>query len=251
MSDANSLENLKAEIADGKVGAFKLAKKAKKAATKAYIDAIHAEDAEELIAQKRQQETIQAFGGTKASTKPPVTQEGLETELSAFAQDVAKKKIGRPSKYSAAIAQEICEGLAEGTPLREICRRDHMPEWRTVYDWMGRDDSLSTAIAHARDIGYDKMAEECLQIADTPVEGRKIVETDDGKVMYTREDMLGHRKLQIETRLKLLAKFNPKKYGDRAILAGDADNPLQINIQATEMFESILKNAEMTRQIEE
>jgi hypothetical protein len=34
-------------------------------------------------------------------------------------------------------------------------------------------------------------------------------------------------------------------------ISGDADNPLQINIQATEMFESILKNAEMTRQIEE
>ena len=228
MSDANSLENLEAEIADGKVGAFKLkpeaAKKAKKAATKAYIDAIGIQELENQIAENRQQEQIEAL-------KP--------------------KKIGRPSKYSPAVAQEICEGLAEGTPLREICRRDHMPEWRTVYDWMARDEALSTAIAHARDIGYDKMAEECLQIADTPVEGRKIVETDDGKVMYTREDMLGHRKLQIETRLKLLAKFNPKKYGDRAILAGDADNPLQINIQATEMFDSILKNAEMTRQIEE
>jgi hypothetical protein len=34
-------------------------------------------------------------------------------------------------------------------------------------------------------------------------------------------------------------------------VAGDKDNPLQVNIQATEMFESILKNAEMTRQIEE
>ena len=186
---------------------------------------------EAAMAAKRAQETLEAFGGTQVPTTPVKTS-------------------GRPSKYSAAIAQEICEGLAEGIPLREICRRDHMPEWRTVYDWMRRDDSLSTAIAHARDIGYDKMAEECLAIADTPVEGRKIVETDDGKVMYTREDMLGHRKLQIETRLKLLAKFNPKKYGDRAILAGDADNPLQVNIQATEMFESILKNAEMTRQVD-
>ena len=186
---------------------------------------------EAAMAAKRQQEMITAMGGTPALTAPV-------------------KTTGRPSKYSSAVAQEICEGLAEGIPLREICRRDHMPEWRTVYDWMARDDALSTAIAHARDIGYDKMAEECLQIADTPVQGSKIVETDDGKVMYTREDMLGHRKLQIETRLKLLAKFNPKKYGDRAILAGDADNPLQVNIQATEMFDSILKNAEMTRQID-
>jgi hypothetical protein len=230
MSDANSLENLEAEIADGKVGAFKLkpAKKAKKAATKAYIDAIGIEEIETAMAA----ETIEAFSGAQAMAE-------------------AAKKIGRPSKYSPAVAAEICEGLAEGVPLREICRRDHMPEWRTVYDWMGRDESLSAAIARARDIGYDKMAEECLAIADTPVEGRKIVETDDGKVMYTREDMLGHRRLQVETRLKLLAKFNPKKYGDRAILAGDAENPLQINIQTAEMFESILKNAEMTRQIEE
>lgn len=187
---------------------------------------------EAAMAIKRQQDAIIAMGGTPTPITPV-------------------KTTGRPSKYSAAIAQEICEGLAEGVPLREICRRDHMPEWRTVYDWMGRDETLSTAIARARDVGYDKMAEECLQIADTPVEGSKVVETEDGKVIYTREDMLGHRKLQIETRLKLLAKFNPKKYGDRAILAGDADNPLQINVQATEMFESILKNAEMTRQIEE
>jgi hypothetical protein len=186
---------------------------------------------EAAMAAKRAQETIEAFGGTATPTAP-------------------QKTNGRPSKYSSAIAQEICEGLAEGTPLREICRRDHMPEWRTVYDWMRRDEALSTAIAHARDIGYDKMAEECLQIADTPMWGQKQVMTDQGTATTT-EDMLGHRKLQIETRLKLLAKFNPKKYGDRAILAGDADNPLQINVQATEMFESILKNAEMTRQIEE
>ena len=187
---------------------------------------------EAAMAAKRAQETLQAFTGTQVSIEPP-------------------KRIGRPSKYSPAVAAEICEGLAEGVPLREICRRDHMPEWRTVYDWMGRDETLSAAIARARDVGYDKMAEECLQIADTPVEGSKVVETEDGKVIYTREDMLGHRRLQIETRLKLLAKFNPKKYGDRAILAGDAENPLQINIQTAEMFESILKNAEMTRQIEE
>jgi hypothetical protein len=223
MSDAQT-NGLEAEIEDGKVGAFKVKKKAKEAATKAYINAIGIQELENAIAETRQQEQIEAL-------KP--------------------KKIGRPSKYSPAVAQEICEGLAEGTPLREICRRDHMPEWRTVYDWMARDEALSAAIARARDIGYDKMAEECLQIADTPVQGSKIVETDDGKVMYTREDMLGHRKLQIETRLKLLAKFNPKKYGDRAILAGDVENPLQVNIQTSEMFESILKNAEMTRQIEE
>ncbi|HXD37446.1 MAG TPA: hypothetical protein VN624_12375, partial [Rhodanobacter sp.] len=30
-----------------------------------------------------------------------------------------------------------------------------------------------------------------------------------------QEDMLGHRKLRIDTRLKLLAKWDPKRYGDK------------------------------------
>jgi hypothetical protein len=208
------------------------------------------------MAAKRAQTRSKPQEATQVSTKPPVTQEGLETELAAIAQDVAKKKTGRPSKYSPAVAQEICEGLAEGIPLREICRRDHMPEWRTVYDWMGRDEALSAAIARARDIGYDKIAEECLQIADTPTLMRRVTTGTDPKTgavvqSVVESDDVNHRRLQVDTRLKLLAKFHPKKYGDRAILAGDADNPLQVNIQTSEMFESILKNAEMTRQIEE
>jgi hypothetical protein len=192
---------------------------------------------EAAMAVKRQQDAITAMGGTPTPITPV-------------------KTTGRPSKYSSAVAQEICEGLAEGVPLREICRRDHMPEWRTVYDWMGRDETLSAAIARARDIGYDKMAEECLQIADTQTLTRRVTTGTDPKTgavvqSIVESDDVNHRRLQVDTRLKLLAKFNPKKYGDRAILAGDADNPLQINVHTAEMFESLLKNAEMTRQIEE
>jgi hypothetical protein len=58
--------------------------------------------------------------------------------------------------------------------------------------------------------------------------------------------MLGHRKLQIETRLKLLAKWNPKKYGDRVQLAGDADSPLKVEADLT-IFDTILKGLEQSR----
>ena len=112
-----------------------------------------------------------------------------------------------------------------------------MPAWRTVYDWMYKDDALgssgtglSAAIAHARDVGYDAIAEEALQIADTPLIGETETSSANG-LTITRQDMLGHRKLQIETRLKLLAKWNPNKYGDRQIIAGDKDNPLEITVE--------------------
>lgn len=165
------------------------------------------------------------------------------------------KKIGRPSKYTPEIAQRMCEMLSDGIPLREICRQEGFPEWRTVYDWMYRDEALgergaglSAAIARAREIGYEAIAEECLVIADTPRWGQKQVMSDQGTTT-TVEDMVAHRKLQIETRLKLLAKWNPKKYGDRVQLAGDAESPLKIEaeVHADKLLQALLTNAELKK----
>jgi len=150
------------------------------------------------------------------------------------------------STYTPEVAQVICEQLSEGIPLRQICRENEgFPAWRTVYDWMGRDPELAASIARARDIGYDAIAEECLQIADTVMFGQKQVMTDEGTAT-TIEDMLGHRKLQIETRLKLLAKFHPTKYGEKIGVHGVAGQPpvSTEDTGVTRLFE-LLRNAEL------
>ena len=67
-----------------------------------------------------------------------------------------------------------------------------------------------------------------MRIADTPVVGEETTEKANGDTETRKGDMLGHRKLQIETRLKLLAKWDPKRYGERTTLAGDPDNPLTV-----------------------
>lgn len=163
------------------------------------------------------------------------------------APQTAPKKTGRPSKYTPELAAEIARRLSEGEPLRQICRDEHMPHWTNMYEWMAQDPELSVRIARAREAGYDKMAEECLELADTPKWGTKQVESEDG-ITVTREDMLGHRKLQIETRLKLLAKWNPKKYGERLTHAGDADNPVAVQADVS-IFDAMLKNLEAKRQL--
>ena len=186
---------------------------------------------------------------TVATRKPKADapQIPVTTEVVAVAP---KPKIGRPSKYTPELADEICQRLSNGEPLRQICRDDHMPAWQKIYEWMAKDEKLSGAIAHARDLGYDAMAEECLIIADTPKFGQTQVMTDKGS-STTVEDMLGHRKLQIETRLKLLAKFNPKKYGERVQLAGSKDEPLEVNakIEAVSLFDGLMQNLELTKQV--
>lgn len=164
----------------------------------------------------------------------------------APAKDKPRKKNGRPSKYTPEIAAEICERLSDGEPLRQICRDEHMPAWTSIYNWAAKDKDLSERIAQAREQGYDAIAEDLLQIADTPLMGEEETSSNSG-LTITRKDMLGHRKLQIETRLKLLAKWNPKKYGDRQIVAGDADNPLTVTPESTFFADLLSKMEEKVR----
>lgn len=130
----------------------------------------------------------------------------------------AKKKIGRPPEaVPQDIADAVVEWISQGKTLRDFCRQDGMPARRTIDDWRAKDDIFAARIARARLDGWDVIAEECLTIADTPQLGVTITEDDSekGGTKKVMEDMLGHRKLQVETRLKLLAKWDPKRYGDK------------------------------------
>lgn len=133
--------------------------------------------------------------------------------------------MGRRTKYTAEIARQICERLSEGETLKSICRDEKMPGWRTVYDWMERHKEFAASIARARELGFDAIAEEALQIANTPEIGEE-TEDDGEKIKTKRADMLGHRKLQVWTRLQLLAKWSPGKYGDRRIVDMTVNEPL-------------------------
>lgn len=129
-----------------------------------------------------------------------------------------------------AIQDEICERISEGETLSEICRSEGMPKRRTVYDWLRQDDEFAKAMDIARDLGADAIADQALVIADTTEEGVQVEIGDDGGTKEKRGDMLGHRKLRVETRLKLLAKWHPKKYGDRMDLnhGGQSGNPVVV-----------------------
>ncbi len=143
-------------------------------------------------------------------------------------------KRGRPTSRTDQITQEIVDRISEGEPLAQICRDAHIPQIRTVYDWMESDESFSADIARARIAGYDMIAQDAMRIADSPITGEETeVDADGNVIKIKRSDMLGHRKLQIETRLKLLAKWDPKRYGDRVQteLSGSVSlPPLQVVI---------------------
>lgn len=128
---------------------------------------------------------------------------------------MAKKQLNpRPGHQTRALEDEICLRISEGQTLRSICRDAHMPAFGSVYRWQETDKDFRARFARAREIGFDAIADEAIDIANTPFLGDEV--TDDGiKVSTKRGDMVQHRKLQVETRLKLLAKWSPDRYGDK------------------------------------
>jgi len=182
-----------------------------------------------------------------ASEAPKAPDQGVG---SAPAQEIAverkkpgppKGSGGRPSKYTPELAAEICERLSNGEPLRQICRDDHMPAWQKIYEWMKRDENLSGAIAHAREVGQDAIAEQIwIEMLQEP---ERILSEGGGRVDSGYVQLI---KARADIGLKLLAKWNPKRYGDRVALAGDAESPLKIEADLT-VFDTVLKGLEQSR----
>ncbi len=110
---------------------------------------------------------------------------------------VAPKR-GRPPTFDRpAIMEKVLSGLREGTPLTHICAQDGMPSDDTIRNWGEEDAAIGRAIARAREVGFDKIAADVLPIADDISEEP------------------ASRRVRVEARLKLLAKWDPKRYGDR------------------------------------
>jgi hypothetical protein len=120
-----------------------------------------------------------------------------------------------PSTYTDELAAEICDRLSAGEPLAVICRDEHMPARRTVSDWRRAHPEFGAAFLEARDEGYDSIAQDCLEIAD---DGRRDYARDEDGHEVVDHDHIQRAKLRVETRLKLLAKWDPRRYGDKVAI---------------------------------
>ena len=157
------------------------------------------------------------------------------------------KKMGRPPGISPypnkeQIKDDLTTWISQGKTLREFCRQKGMPSNTVIYDWERDDPEFASRIAHARVIGHEAIAEECATLADT----EPLAVFDEAGNKRFDPGSIQWRKMQIETRLKLLAKWNPKKYGDRTVVAGDEDAPLAVEVSFG-VFDEVLKNMALTR----
>lgn len=121
---------------------------------------------------------------------------------------------------------KICERHSKGETIASILRTPGMPGRSTFYEWL-EDEELSGLFARARDAAMDAIADEAVAIAE---DGANDTYVDENGFKRVDNDVIQRSKLRVDTRLKLLAKWAPRKYGDKLELSGDADRPLTVQV---------------------
>lgn len=141
-----------------------------------------------------------------------------------------EKRIGRPPEpVPQDKADAIIDWISTGQTLRQWCRENGIA-YTTVYLWMAKDKDFAERFAQARDIGHDCIADECLEIIDTEAEMAETFSQSGGS-KHRDSAHVSWMKNRVEMRLKLLAKWNPKKYGDKVdVTSGGKQVGLAINI---------------------
>jgi hypothetical protein len=109
--------------------------------------------------------------------------------------------------YDSLEAQMMVDWVSQGITIAECCRRLSVGR-TTVYAWIAASERFRDAMEAARAAGYDAIADECFNIADDATKDT----LENGK---PDKEWMARSKLRIETRLKLLAKWHPKKYGEK------------------------------------
>ena len=127
------------------------------------------------------------------------------------------RKRGRPTGYTPKLGQSICERLVSGESLTSICAAEGMPKRTTVIGWQGQHDGFSTAYARARIAYADAIFDEALEIADDTSGDRttKASRKDGKEVQTVDHENIQRSRLRVDTRLRVAAKINPAKYGDK------------------------------------
>jgi hypothetical protein len=116
---------------------------------------------------------------------------------------------GQPTKYDKKTGRVVCNLLARGQSLRQICALDSMPHRDTIYEWIRVNPEFSDNYRRARELQEDEFFDFMRDIAFD--ESRDIT----GELKMPNGVAVNRDKLKIDTLKWTLGRMNPGKYGDK------------------------------------
>lgn len=152
-----------------------------------------------------------------------------------------KKDTQRTPSRARALAPVLREIAENGLSLRQACRKLGKPAWQTVLRWADADPKLGEQYARACEAREQMLHDELLELADDGRFDKKTVTVKGGlEVEVIDQEVLGRSRLQIDTRKWILARMNPRKYGDKVeTTIQGGDKPVTMAIGPALDFEKI------------
>ena len=125
-----------------------------------------------------------------------------------------------PAKKTDELIAQVLDRLSLGETMKSISRdlKFSVMSWSR---WLEEDEVLAAAHARARAVGADALADEVIDIVDTPPE-RFEGKIDNGSISWARN--------RAEYRLKLLGHWQPSKYGAKTTTEITGKDGKEINL---------------------
>ncbi len=136
----------------------------------------------------------------------------------------SKRSRGRPTRYSAAVAQDICDRLvsSEIGLTRMLDEASDLPCSKTVWTWMAAMPDSSQKVAAAKEHQLERMQYLGVQLIDSVD-----IDTVNAPVALARA------KASAEAGFKLAAKIAPRRYGTQSRDNDDAEQrPIVLQFDA-------------------
>jgi hypothetical protein len=124
-------------------------------------------------------------------------------------------KKARPRKFTPEIEAELLERLALGETVSQICAEEKFPVHSYVFEKAAQDTDFGDKYVRAREIGYLKMAEEILEIADDGRNDWMTKRVGGEEIRVVDREAVERSKIRLDTRKWLLSKALPKVFGDK------------------------------------
>lgn len=136
-------------------------------------------------------------------------------------RDIVRNQHGDGVQYSEEIVDEICEQIAEGKDLTEVCKTKGMPDRRNVARWMKVHPELKGRIEVARQMQADALFGEMRKLARLAID-----EPEKANAVRVAADILKWQ----------AGRLRPKAYGDKVTseITGADGGPVEVGITITD-----------------
>jgi len=148
------------------------------------------------------------------------------------------------------IFKTIIQRIELGESLRAILKDNGMPSRPLFFQWLKEDEIKINQYARATEIRADLEFDYMLEIADDSTNDymTKVIQGEKVEVLNTEN--LQRSRLRIDTRKWILARMNPKKYGEKLDQNINHSGEIKTNDLSKMPTDELIKRAKAIETIE-